>query len=231
MRIECALVTFTLCVHNSVRGDVNWMRIQRWIGTESELNSLFIHQITIKSHTVMPPWTVALSKLSRLGRHTCCIHRPRYWIQWSIMLGCSWLDAAENKTAYQVISCSSSKFTFHVVYYQRPCSNKARQIIGRTLVCVWIHLECWLGKSRVETVIWTAVGVACQQQFSYNLFINFGGVNAINVDSIRIWCALGECEFNLHSNRIQCEKAFRLSLRNCHTVPILQLAMVRFCRN
>ena len=214
MRIECTFNPIHLC---------------RWIGTESEPNSLFINWITIKSCTVTPPWTAILSKLSRLGRHTCCICRPRYWIRWSIMLG--WLDAAENETAYQVISCSSSKFTFHVVYYQRPCSNKARQIIGWTLVCVWIHLECWLGKSRVETVTWTAVGVACQQQFSYNLFINFGSVHAIDVDSIRIRCASGECEFNSHSNRIQCEKAFRLSLRNCHTVPILQLAMVRFCRN
>ena len=76
------------------------------------------------------------------------------------------------------------------------------------LVWISIHLECWLGKARVETVTWAAVGVACQQQFSYNSVINFGSVNAINVDSIRIRCASGECEFNSHSNRIQCEKAF-----------------------
>ena len=191
MRIECAF---------------NPIHLWRWIGTESEPNSLFIHRITIKSCTVTPPWTAASTKLSHLGRHTCCICHPRYWIRWSIMLG--WLDAAENETAYQVISCSSSKFTFHVVYYQRPCSNKARQIIGRTLVSISIHLECWLGKSRVETVTWTAVGVACQQQFSYNSVINFGSVNAIDVDSIRIQCASGESKFNSHSNRIQCEIQF-----------------------
>ena len=81
----------------------------------------------------------------------------------------------------------------------------------QTLVCVSIHLECWLGKSRVETVTWAAVGEACQEQFSYNLVINFGSVNVINVDSICIRCATGECKFSSHSNRIQCEKALRFS--------------------
>ena len=47
------------------------------------------------------------------------------------------------------------------------------------------------------------------QQFSYNSVIKFGSVNAIDVDSIRIRCASGKCEFNSHSNRIKCEKAFR----------------------
>ena len=168
------------------------------IGTESEPNSLFIHRITVKLHSVTHPQTAALSKLLCLGHHTCCIQ-----LQWSVMLGHSWLDAAENETAYQVISCSLSKFMFHVVYYQQPCSDKVRQIIY-TLWCVSIHQECWLSKSRVETVTWAAVGVACQQ---HNLVINFGSVNMIDVDSIRIQCASGECKFNSHSNRIQCEKA------------------------
>ena len=53
-------------------------------------------------------------------------------------------------------------------------------------MCVSIHLECWLDKARAEIVTWAAVGVACQQQFSYNLVIKFGSVNAINVDSICI---------------------------------------------
>ena len=35
------------------------------------------------------------------------------------MLGCYWLDAAEKETAYQVVLCSSTKFMFHVVYYQQ----------------------------------------------------------------------------------------------------------------
>ena len=72
-------------------------------------------------------------------------------------------------------------------------SDKVRQIIGRTLVCVSIHLECWLDKARVEIVAWAAVGVACQRQFGYDPHQNFGSVNAIDVDSIRIRCALGEC--------------------------------------
>ena len=91
-------------------------------------------------------------------------------------------------------------------------SDKVRQIIGLTLVCVLIHLECWLGKARVEIVTWAAVSVASQQQFSYNSVIKFGSVNTIDVDSVRIRCASGECEFNSHSNRIQCEKALKLFL-------------------
>ena len=86
-------------------------------------------------------------------------------------------------------------------------SNKVWQIIGQTLVCVSIHLECWLNKARVEIVTCAAVSAACQQQFSYNLVLKFGSVNTIDVNSIHIPCALGECEFNSHSNRIKCEKA------------------------
>ena len=48
---------------------------------------------------------------------------------------------------------------------------------------------------------------AIQLQFGYK----FVSVNTIDADSIRIRCASGECEFNSHSNRIKCEKAFRLS--------------------
>ena len=70
------------------------------------------------------------------------------------------------------------------------------------------YLEYSLGKARVEIVTSAAVGVAHHQQFSYNSVIKFGSVNTINVDSIRIRCASGECELNSHSNRIQCEKAF-----------------------
>ena len=45
-------------------------------------------------------------------------------------------------------------------------SDKVREVIGRTLllVCVSIHLECWIDKTRVEIVTWAAVGVANQQQ-------------------------------------------------------------------
>ena len=99
-------------------------------------------------------------------------------------------------------------------------SNKVRQIIGQTLVCVSIHLECWLNKPRVEIATWAAVGVACQQQFITIRFQNFGSVNTINVDSIRIQCASGECEFNLHSNRIKCEKAFRNLVYKQHKIQL-----------
>ena len=67
-------------------------------------------------------------------------------------------------------------------------SDKVKHIIGLTLVCVSIHLECWLNKSRLEIVTWAVVGVEFQQQFSYNcnVFQNFGNVNPINVDLISI---------------------------------------------
>ena len=87
-------------------------------------------------------------------------------------------------------------------------SGKVREIIGWTLVCVSIHLECLLDKSRVEVVTWAAVGVANQQQFSYN------SVSKLSQ------CEHDQCGFNSHSmrigwmriqfafNQIKCEKAF-----------------------
>ena len=53
-------------------------------------------------------------------------------------------------------------------------SDKVRQIIERTLVCVSIHLECWLDKARVEIVTWAAVGVAStaiQLQFGFKILL------------------------------------------------------------
>ena len=47
----------------------------------------------------------------------------------------------------------------------------------------------------MEIVPWAVVNVACQQQFCYNLVIKSGSVNATDMDSIRIRCASGECEF------------------------------------
>ena len=44
------------------------------------------------------------------------------------MLGRSWLDAAENENAYQVVSCSSLKFTFRIVYYQQQ--GKANNLMN-----------------------------------------------------------------------------------------------------
>ena len=89
-------------------------------------------------------------------------------------------------TTYQVVSCSSSKFTFHVVYYQR-------QGMANNWMDFSVCFECWLDKPRVEIVIWAALGVACQQQFNYNSVSKF-------------WqCERNLCEFN---SRIKCEKAF-----------------------
>ena len=81
------------------------------------------------------------------------------------------------------------------MFHSSTTSDKVRQIIGRPLVCVSIHLESWLGKAGLETVTWAAVGVACQQQFSYDSVIKFGSVNAIDEESICIQCASGECKF------------------------------------
>ena len=62
-------------------------------------------------------------------------------------------------TKWSRVVCRNSRSTF-------TTSDKVRQIIGQTLVCVSIHLECWLDKPRVEIATWAAVGVARQQQFS-----------------------------------------------------------------
>ena len=125
----------------------------------------------------------------------------RYELWWPIMLGHYWLDAVGKETAYQVVLCSSSKFTFYVVYYQRQ--GKANN--WTDLMCVSIHLECWLNKARVEIITWSAVCVACQQQFSYNKILAMW-MRSMWIQFC-IQCALGECEFNSHSNGIKCEKA------------------------
>ena len=127
------------------------------------------------------------------GHHICCIRRPRYELWWPIMLDRYWLDAFTKRFCVVHWNSHSTSST---------TSNKVRQIFGQTLVCVSIHLECWLNKARVEIVTWASVGVTPQQQFSYDLVLKLGSVNTIDVDSICIWCALGECEFNSQSNRI-----------------------------
>ena len=80
------------------------------------------------------------------------------------------IDAAENKsplTMWPHVVHQNSRST------SSTTSDKIRQIVGRTLVCVLIHLECWLDKARVEIITWAAVGVAHQQQFSYNSVLKF----------------------------------------------------------
>ena len=99
------------------------------------------------------------------------------------MLGFYWLDTAEKETRviHQNLHSNMSS-----------TSDKVRHIIGLTLVCVSIHLECWLNKSRVEIVTWAVVGVAFQQQFSYNCVSKF-------------WqCESNRCRFNWLSMSIGC---------------------------
>ena len=72
---------------------------------------------------------------------------------------------------------------FHIKY---TTSDKVRRIIGWTLVCVSIHLECWLDKVRVEIVTWAAVDVACQQQIQLQFgFKVFGNVKGVLDSSLR----------------------------------------------
>ena len=119
-----------------------------------------------------------------LGHHTHCICHLRYEPRCAIMLGCYWLDAVDKET--------TSTWS-HVVHRNSnsmlsTTSNTVRQIIGRTLVCVSIHLECWLDKPRVEIATWA---VARQQQFSCNSVSNF-------------WqCECDQCGFNSHLMRIE----------------------------
>ena len=191
-QIQCALNVHSSCSHlNPILGDAHWMCIEsihlwRWIGTKSELNSLFIHRITIKSRMVTSPRTATLSKLSCLVHHTRCISCPRYELWWPIMLGCHWLGAVEKRPLTKWSRVVRRIHIPHKVYY----SNKVSQRIGRTLVCVSIHLECWLDKARVEIVAWAAVGVARQQQFSYDSVSKF------------LQGERDQCGFNLHSMRI-----------------------------
>ena len=93
-------------------------------------------------------------------------------------------------------------------------------------MCVSIHLECCLDKARVEIII---LGLQWVWQTNSNSvtiwFQNFGSVNAIDVDSICIQCASGECKFNSHLNQIKCEKALSL-LATSFIVLILEALWV-----
>ena len=58
-------------------------------------------------------------------------------------------------------------------------------------MCVSIHLECWLDKPGLLGLQW----VRHTHSNSVTIrFQNFGSVNPIDVDSIHIQCALGECD-------------------------------------
>ena len=125
-----------------IRTELNahWLRLHlNSVGAMENGTNLLLNNN--KSHTVTTPQTVTLLKLSLLGHHTCCIHHPRYELRWPIMLGCYWLDAAENKrplTKWSSVVCQNSRST------SPTTSDKVKQIIERTLVWVSIHLKCLL---------------------------------------------------------------------------------------
>ena len=119
-RIQCASNVHSSRSHlNPVLDDAHSMRIKsihlwRWIGTEfivfSLINDKIMHGYAPTNSNIVEAFASRLY----LSLHTRCIRHPRYELQWPIMLGCHWLDAVEKGTAYQVVSCSSSKFTFHI---------------------------------------------------------------------------------------------------------------------
>ena len=110
-------------------------------------------------------------------------------------------------------------------------NDKARQIIGRTLVCVSIHLERWLDKARAKIFTWVQWVWLANRNSVTIWFQNFGSVNAIDVNWTRIWCTSGECEFTSHSNRIKCEKAFRLRKRDWKRVHVRTINSSTPCLN
>ena len=163
MHIECAFVVFKLesgfgrCALDAHRVnpllEVDWNQIRTEFIVYSSNNNKITHSYTpMNSNTL------------RLGHHTHCVCRPRYELRLPILLGCYWLDAVDKETAYQVVSRVVRQNSHSTL---STTSDKVGQVIGWSLVCASIHLEYWLDKARVEIATWAAVGVACQQQFSY----------------------------------------------------------------
>ena len=180
MRIQCSLVVFTLefdlgrCELNvhwtNPPLEVDWNRT----GNEFIVYSLNNNKTT---HSYAPTNSNIVKVFASRPPYTHCICHPRYKLWWSIMLRCYWLDAAENETTISKWFCAVPRNSHST---SSTTSKKISQIIIEpTLVCV---SECWLNKARMEIVTWATMGVARQQQFSYN----FGSGNTIDVDSIRI---------------------------------------------
>ena len=100
---------------------------------------------------------------------------------------CQKRDRLPSDLMYNVVrrhSCSTSSTT----------SDKVWEIIKQTLVCVSIHLDCWLNKTRVEIV--TCPG-CCRCGTPTAIQLSFG------------FKILAVCtEFNSHSNRIKCVRDF-----------------------
>ena len=70
-------------------------------------------------------------------------------------------------------------------------SDKARQIIGWTLVCVSIHLECWLNKTRAKNRYLGCSGCGMPTAIQFNSVSKFGQ------------CECDPCGLNSHSMRIR----------------------------
>ena len=140
-QIQCASNAHSSCSHlNPVLGDahqvnppleVDWNRI--W--TDFIVNSLNNDKITHGYASMSSNIVEAL----HLCHHTRCICHPRYELQWPIVLGRYWLqsvDAVDKETAYLwVVSCSSSKFTFHYQWQGKTnnwmdfvCFNTSRML-------------------------------------------------------------------------------------------------------
>ena len=142
--------------------EVDWNRIRAEFIVYSSNNN----KIT---HSYAPTNSNIVEAFKSRPPYTHSIRRLRYELQWPVMLGRYWLDAAKKRplTKWSHVVCWSSRSMSSTTSY------KVREVIGQTLVCVSIHLECWLNKARVEIVTWAAVGVANQQQFGYNSVSKF----------------------------------------------------------
>ena len=90
-------------------------------------------------------------------------------------------------TKWSRVVGQNSRFTLSTT------SDKVMKIIGQTLVCVPIYLECWLDKARVEIGLQWVWHTNSKLQFGYNSVTKFGQCESINVDSIHIRCASGVC--------------------------------------
>ena len=91
-------------------------------------------------------------------------------------------------------------------------SDKARQIIGWTLVCVSIHLECWLDKARAKNRYLGCSGcgmpTAIQLQFCFKIL-------AVWMWSMWIEFTFDAHQVNVNSIRIQTESSVKRPYNAC----------------
>ena len=109
-----------------------------------ELNSLFI----LQNHAQLHPTNSSMLKLLRLGHHTVfAVKDTNYgslscWEATDLML-----LKMRPLTNWSCLVCLNLHYT------SSTTSDKVRQIIRQTLVCVSIRLECWLDKVRVKLLL------------------------------------------------------------------------------